>query len=317
MSKISHLLIPSLLLCFSSVGASAVTTNTITSFSTTPLYNDGSKTNMQIQAVGTNANITKVEVYIINDLYPDGISIYSASFSSKSSKNFSYDNSYTRPNNSIKISWHGKLATSEKSVTKAIPVIDGTTYSINKQLYTNTSRGKIYTFSNGSWTETSQTLKFTNFEDIYMPDYYHKLDLSIFKIKYNLSFPATMSCKRATLSISDKDNKFKNFSHTYGVFQIELKLTKSNQNYTLGLSNKLYVNQTTLEMSPVSKSGFVATDYFYFPRNEKRNEGNYKCHINLDGIGIDHSTFQSSFSYKSILNIMGDCRNSEYCITFE
>ena len=314
MSKISHLLIPSLLLCFSSVGASAVTTNTITSFLTTPLYSDGNKTNMQIQAVGTNANITKVEVYIINDLYPDGISIYSASFSSKSSKNFSYDNSYTRPNNSIKISWHGKLATSTKSVTKAIPVIDGTTYSINKQLYTNTSRGKIYTFSNGSWTETSQTLKFTNFEDIYMPDYYHKLDPRDFKLSISNEISDNFNFRSGTLTINNYQNAFKLISRKAEI-SFPLKLVNDAPGeYHLDFKNLLYVNKTTLEMSLGSKTNSVATHCLYFPHNQKQNEAEFNIKILLEGVGVDYSDFFLDFKYKSISNIFGDCHNSEYCI---
>lgn len=307
------LLLSSTALVSTSVGATTAT-NSLTSFKSGPLNNAGMLTQMEISATASLSNPLTVAVYIENDLYTSGKLIYTASIKKKGTESFTYNNQYTRTSNKLRIEW--KLKTDKTSHTATVNpgISNGEIINLNSSEYKVTSVSNITAYSALNGTRTSkQKLTFYNFEEKYIPDYYHKIDLTNFKIKNETNFPSELICESATFSISNVNNIFYRFtSGTAARFNLDMVLM--NGSYTFVFKDPLYVNPTTLEMLPSNEEGFVRTKHFYLPRNLKRTEETYLCQLRVNEIGIDNNDYIVNFRYKSLLNIIGDCHNSEFCI---
>ena len=307
------LLLSSSMLVFSSTGAAAPAC-ALVSFRSAPLNLDNVPTSMEVSAKATSTNKLLVEVYIINDLYTSGVKIANFSFSSDNQRSFVYENEYTRSSNKIKIIWKEIKTRVTKSETFDIDLSIGENFRLNSSVYTHESTANVITYIPGSGVRKSkQKITFYNFEDKYVPNFYHKIDLSTFQIENNSSFPSALSCKSAIFSITNVDNVFEKFG-TDSKIQLPLVLVSSNDKFSLSFESNLYVNPITLEMSPTFHTGFVETKHFYLPRASKQTEETYECVIRINSFGLDNDDFMVSFRYKSLLNTFGDCRNSEYCI---
>lgn len=307
------LLLSSSILVFSSVGADKATAELL-SFKSTPLNLDNVATIMEVSGKASTTQSLLVHVYVVNDLYPDGIEIANLTFKENKTETFSYHNEYTRTTNRIKIGWKQSKVIKENSAIFNIELSRSQNVRLNSSVYTHESRTNVITFvPNVGVERKKQKIIFYNFEDRYMPDFYHKIDLSTFKIKNESEYPSELNYKSAFFSISSINNSFSTFGNLKRL-QLPIKLLKSNGELSLAFQNKLFVNPITLEMSPKQSSGFVETKYFYLPRDSKQFEESYECTIKISCFGLDNDDFILTFRYKSLLNIFGDCRNSQYCI---
>lgn len=309
------LLISSILLCLTGSGATATTTASLSTFLTEPfsLYND--MTTMEISAVASTKDVFYYEIYIINDLYPDGELLFSGSFSSKKSKTYTYDNELTRTSNKISIKWHTSKIKKINVISHTVEMCKPKTIRIKESpyKYESTSNSLLYSSAVG-WKLVPQTLTFSNFDDHYVPDYYHKIDLSNFKITCNAGYPGELNYGNAFLYVSNANGKFNYLEQTGSKAVVTLSIKTSSRGYEMSFLKPLYVDQLTLQMSSTPRTGFVKTNYFYLPRDEKRFEEEYEFDLRINGLGIEKSTFVTTFRYKSVLNILGDCRNSKYCV---
>ena len=198
---------------------------------------------------------------------------------------------------------------------KQIDTISGSSYRISGSDCDYNTSGKIFTYKEASgWVSIVEKLTFTNFNDTYIPDYYHKIDLKEFKIKTSLSFPSILTCSSAYLYVTNYNGAFDDFKQNSGRAEFEISLAKSSSSYYLKFKDDLYVNPETLRMYSTNVPNTVKTSYLYFPVDGRRYEDKYNCYISINGLGISYSSFLLTFKYKSLLNIFGDCRNSEYCI---
>lgn len=300
-------------LCCSGIGA-VIPKQTFT-FRISAFHSYNVDTDFSITANASTSKKTKFIVYIINDSYPDGVKILEETFTTAITKYYKYNNQYTKlSNNSIKVNVIDIKSNTSQSFSHNIDVASSDTYRINDQVYTYTSASKIYTYSSGKWVTKHESLVFHNFQDKYVPNYYHKLDLSNFYIERTDTLPSEIPFKRGQLLISNLNNTFSSLSKDGSTVILDLNLNKIGTKYYLQLVDNLYVNQRNLDMSFVQKAGYVKTKHLYFPLNNKQNEETYVCTIILEGLGLDSSDFLLTFRYKSLLNIFGDCHNSEYCI---
>ena len=315
MKSLIKLLFLSISLTTTSIGAVPLKDdNGLTKVVCTPFYLDKKMSCISLTANATKTIRVSIKVSIVNDLYPEGIEIGTKAFSNISTYNLEYNNEYTRPNgNSIVIT---QTIFKEKTIiSHDIEAVTSNVKTVNESPYEYTSLSNFYTWSSktNKWKESKEIFVMTNFEEIYMPNYYHKIDISDFKIEYKTT-SGFINMRSGLLAITNLNGSFDSFEHDkkYAYFPIVLAGTSSN--YNLSFENKFYVDPMTLKMSPVPKDGYVETKNLYLPRNEKRSENNYDCMLTLDGLGQDNTKFLSRFKYKSTLNILGDCRNSEYCI---
>ena len=301
-------------MCYTSMGA-VIPKQPTFGFKISSLHTYKVSTDFSVTVTATTTNKIRVLVYIVNSVYPDGVNILDETFSKSATKNYTYDNQYTRPNNnSVKLTMIDVKSKTQQTSTHELEVVSGDTYRINDPIYTYKSASKIYSLSSGKWTITYESLVFHNFQDKYVPNYYHKLDLSNFYIERTGAIPPNLTFKRGQLLISNINNTFGSLSKDGSTVLLDLNLRKSGSTYYLEVDNDLFVNQRNLDMSFVEKEGYVKTKHLYFPLNNKKNEETYTCTIVIDGLGIDSSDFLLTFKYKSLLNIFGDCHNSEYCI---
>lgn len=306
-------LILSSFLCLTSTGAGKTKIG-VSSIKTMPFYLDGSITNIQISVSASKIDPVIIEVKVSNDFNIDGVSIYKNVLNSLQTVNIEYDNRYTRPEDNYLIV-DEKIGPSVKTYKHYVSLAKSSSVSLTDPVHVYNSVSQNYSYKSGVWTFSVETLKFYNFEDQYVPDFYHKIDPTYFYICPERSYNEdNLMFTGGYFTITNKDGLFNSFNHDSEIAFIPLTLVKKENKYVLAFANNLYVNKTTLEMSSSYKVGFVKTRYFYLPRNEKRYEDFYECGIVLTGLGQDKSNFISKFRYKSLKNIFGDCRNSKYCI---
>lgn len=308
------LLLLSTLTAMSGVGAGTDTNSGVYSLKCTPFYRAGINSKISFNVRASKMNKVIVTVDIVNDLYKDGITIYNKTYTAAGSANISYNNSYTRSSGNI---LRIKQGTSKrnKTIECEINVAKSSTIVIGDSIYNFESNSYYYSYSNSGWSKNKEKISFYNFEDCYMPAYYHQIDFSNFYIKLNETLnTSNISCENAVFGITNKNGIFNSFEHDSELAYFPLTFERKDSSFFLKLKNVLYVNPLTQEMSATQKTNFVKTRLIYLPKNEKRYEDEYNCYISLEGFGIDRADFLTNFKYKSLLNTFGDCRNSEYCI---
>lgn len=309
------LVILSLFTCATSIGATPIATTTfVDTVLIEPLHQDGRNSEISFNVGTTKTSPLTVTIKLINDYYPDGVVILKKIYTKNSTEIFLYDNSYTRPSNTISITW-GVKSTTGTTISHEVDCSKASAVRLNAEEFEYKSNSKClyYTRLRG-WTTLVEDITFSNFGDLYVADYYHKLDLSDFYLVDNSKFAHAITVGDILLEIQNVNGAFSNMTVTNNSLRVPLKLEKNTTRYYLTPKEILYVNPITLDMSSVKKDGYVQTNKIYFPRNGKRFENEYSCRIGITKFGIDGSQFVTSFKYKSLRNIIGDCRNSEYCV---
>ena len=309
-----RLLAFSSLLCISNIGA-MTSESRIKSFSIAPLYFDNLTTNISIGAFIVGNHYLSVQIFLINDLYPDGVEIYRAMLTESNTYNVEYLNEYTRPGmNIIRLTYMNIGTRQSYSSTHKISLATGEVINLNNEEYQFESKSRSLLLKNGAWSEINEKLIFNNFVDQYISNYYQKIDLSDFYIIKKSGFPKDLHFGDAYFSITNRNGAFDGIARNQESAIIPLTFVKDGDTYTLSLKEKLYVHPLSLQMSTIPHQYFVETKHIYFPRNEKRYEGEYQCSIVLKEFSSDLNTFITHFKYKSLLNVLGNCRNSEYCV---
>lgn len=288
--------------------------SSLKSLSFSSLYTTGEENQFDYSITCKNRYSLKLTILIANELYPDGKIIYENTFTSSEVGSFIYDNSFTKSKNNeiiVKQLCNGATKTSRQAVDTALT----STKRIDEPFFAYNSNSNLYKFTtSGGWSTSKEIINFVNFDEYYIPDYYHKLDPRDFKLSISNEISDNFNFRSGTLTINNYQNAFKLISRKAEI-SFPLKLVKdATGEYHLDFKNLLYVNKTTLEMSLGSKTNSAATHCLYFPLNQKQNEAEFNIKILLEGVGVDYSDFFLDFKYKSISNIFGDCHNSEYCI---
>ena len=307
------LLLLSTLTAVNSIGASSTTSQGISTIKCTPFYRAGINSTISITYKTMKKSNVVIIVDIVNSLYKEGTNIFKGVFTGASTINIPYDNNYSRNSgNTIRITQimggNTKIIEHEIDVAESsVAVIDGSIYNFESKSY-------FYIYENDTWLKKKETVTFYNFENQYVPNYYHQITISDFSIKLSESIDNKINCSNAVFAITNKNGIFDLFEHDEEFAYFPLDFENEGSVNNLKFKNDLFVNPQTHQMSPIQKPNYVRTTVLYLPINEKRFEDTYNCYISFVGFGIDRATFISNFKYKSLLNTFGDCRNSEYCI---
>lgn len=259
-----------------------------------------------------------IKIDIINDLYVDGVNIFTKSATTSGNYVFHYKNTYTRIKNTIRITTSsGKIGT-ETVVEKEINLVSENMINLNDDDMSQSSTKYLTYSTKEGYTYRSEKLEFVNFYDYYVPDYYHKLDIRDFKIHNDPLTKLDLQTGDGYLILTNSGKGFEKLCGGKKSCTLNVEIINDGSNYYhLEFKDKLYVNKYDLTMSKTKEKDYVETKYIYFPRNGYRSQEDYNLMILLNGVGVNRDNFYLNFKFKAIQNLIGDCHNSEYCVTVE
>ena len=275
-----------------------------------PLHYDSDSTVI----VASNMDNVNFKVLLSNE-YQDEREVLNVSNCSKGTHTFKLDNTYTRINNRIKVSYYSNGTwknSSEIEMKVSTPKIK---YITNNEPYTPLEKYKVLN-SRLSWRDRFASYSFNNFDGLYIPSFYHKIDLADFEILPDQISQESFSCNPA-LVLKNVNGVFDDIDGANSSVEFNLQLVKTEDGYSFELADDLYVDKQTLLLSSSYKEGYVKTKYIYLPRNDMREQSNYDAYFVLEDFGINNDVVFHKFELKATKNIFGDCRNSEYCIQEE
>lgn len=259
-----------------------------------------------------------VKIYIINSNFRGEHLYFEETYTSKEDVNVVYDNLDTAiKNNYVKIEWDCPKRNVHDYVQHSADISPGGDYNLEENEYRYISHAKCFRYLEDSgWTAHEQELEFSNFFDAYVPNFYHKIDPTEFKIESISGYTGDLIDRNSFFTISNLNGAFDSLNHDENNAILPIKIVSDNnyKTFHLEFSEDLFVNTQTLEMSLTRKPGFIKTQYLYLPINGKKYEKEYQCSISLNNFGYDDLNTVVNFKYVSVLNIIGDCHNSEYCI---
>ena len=272
-----------------------------------PLYYYGKTTTVEVT---TSALFCQYYLVISNDRYENQI-VASKTTTGVGKFTFTYDNSYTHATNEIHIEYrYGRKMYSSSSISMS-PVEDSYKHIVDNESVVST--GEIYVLDSSlNWSHHKVTYNFTNFDGLYMPDYYHKIRLDEFEINMDSQDKVFFDCE-PSLVIKNVNGVFNDVANAASV-EFPLKLLKTDTGFTFELKDIIYVNKETLFLSKTEKDGYVATKHIYLPRNDMQNQDKYTCFFAFQNFGVDKCFVRHNFELRALKNIIGDCQNSEYCI---
>lgn len=283
------------------------TTNPFETITISPLYYGKDSTFI----VQTKAAALQIKFYLSNDLYQDK-EIYSGLFAKSGTHYITYNNEFTRGTNQLYISYRSVTTWTSSEAVTLTPSSDKHRYLYDNQSFNSTSKVNVLSYSTMKWTGHYMNYSFTNFDGLYMPDYYHKIRLNDFVIKIAGDDRKLFTCN-PLLVINNVDGVFNDITTAESV-EFPLTLIRTDEGFTFELKDILYVHKETLKLSKTAKSGYVQTKHIFLPRNEMRNQDKYRAYFALQNFGIDRDLVKHNFELRALKNIIGDCQNSEYCI---
>ena len=300
-------IILSAILSKASNNSKAVSYDPFESVSISPLY-FGDVTTIKID---TKLYSLTMNFYISNDLVTNQL-ISGGTYFGTGTITLTYDNSYTRPTNQLHIRYKKNRNWVETEKITMNPVSGSAKSLVNNQSFSSKSKVSVFTYKTQTWSTRTMDYSFTNFDGLYIPDYYHKIRLDEFSINMSLEDQTLFSCE-PSLVISNVNGVFNDVS-TGNAVEFPLTLVKTNYGFTFQLRDTLYVHKETLMLSKTAKQGYVATKHIYLPRNDMQNQDKYKAYFAFLNFGIDKDLVKHNFELRAMKNIIGDCQNSEYCI---
>lgn len=261
-----------------------------------------------VESHSSSLNFT---IYLDNDNRHD-VPIVSDSLNEPGRYIYKYDNRYTRKNNQIKVVYNygsGEITSPyiarniEKGKTKYIEnnesIISESTYAILDE--------------NLSWNLKKAEYSFENFSGLYVPDFYHKIDLSSFKILVD-ELERPFFTQESRLNIYNVNGVFDDIEGAGELVTFNIDFDEVDDGFVPKLKDPLYVDRTTLLMSSTPKEGYVQTRHIYLPINAMDLQSEYNSYFFFGSFGLDQTSVFYRFEIKALLNTFGDCFNSEYCI---
>ena len=303
------MIIPMLLISLAS--NTRATTNAFESITISPLYQKKESTIV----VKTKSSYLKFLVFLQNDKYTN-ICIAQGEITKAGTYTYKYMNTYTRNQNQVYIRYCTSSTSfvdtpsGERNVSKPHYA-----YIEDNRSITETSTLLVFN-PDHSITTRKLTYSFSGFEGIYVPAFYHKIDLRDFKITLAKDDQVFFNGPNY-LVISNYDGVFSDIEGASKTVTIELKKSATGDVISFLPKSDLYVHPETLALSSTQKTGYVKTRHIYLPRNEMRNQDKYECYLKFEDFGAGKDVVYHNFKILALKNIFGDCSNSQYCIINE
>ncbi len=176
---------------------------------------------------------------------------------------------------------------------------------------------KIVAKRTGTFAITyDETYDFSGFLDYFLTDTYYSLSLDqyVFSRKCTLT---DFSYQEANLYINGGSKYFPGLSYSNDVTKIPLTLSKNGNKLSINFANTMYVEPKLLMMSMTPRSGYIATNHFFFPVNHNKDLEGLTFTFEIVGMGYSGLTARWDSSYLAINGLLGSCQNSEYCVDGE
>ena len=301
------MIIPFILVTLNAKSKAAV--SPFETISISPLYNRGNST----VVVTTRSSRFNFSMFIKNDIY-DAKEILSASITKPGTYTYKYDNAYTRNKNKVFLRYYTTSSESTVETEHIDRNLAKSSYGYIENNQSITTQSEIAIIrSDGVVNFRNLTYSFIGFDGLYVPSYYHKIDLSEFEILLGKNELPFFSCS-PSLVIKNYNNIFDDIEGANETVTFDLVTTSGSLGRTFKLKNTLYVDKETLRLSSTPKDGYVKTEHIYFPINDMQNQSKYECYFAFKDFGIDKSLIIHSFELRALRNTFGDCRNSKYCV---
>lgn len=307
------LLLPTLILSIVKAAIPfAVEEGMITSFLCAPLnYSQTSKMLLEVKAQKRTPIDVSIKIY--NAIYPLGKELFASTFNTYKNVVINYENEYTYVENKIEVVYtthKGKIVSSKKH---EVPLIKSEYVNINENKVTDKIPCSAFSLAKG-WYNAYATYTFDGFEDLYIPTFYHKIDFSEFKIHIPETFYDAFSAD-GELVIENYNAKYFNEDNDKNYSSIPLKVVKD-KNFFIHFEPAipLYVDMNTLEMSFTKHDDYVQTKHFYLPTNKYFSQNKYSFHYVFKNFGLNKSNLTHTFKFNALINSIGDCISSEYCV---
>ena len=273
----------------------------------TPLFLQGD-TKIYYSVTASKLNPCTFSIYISNDIYLEKVKIFSCDSIGTKSGVFVYSNEYTRQENTITLEYstfdeNEEYSVIVKPITKPRYIITDASLLIekNKSLHFTPEKG---------FESVLITYTFNGFDSLYIPTFYHKLDFSDFNFKIN-DYGFALFDPEINLYIENYQSSYLNKP----LLKIPLTISRElNNKVSLIPKEILYVNKETLEMSLEPHGGLYPTKHFYLPRNEYRTQDIYTFNLEFKNFGNECSQVIHTFKFKALMNNIGNCISSEYCV---
>lgn len=259
-----------------------------------------------------------LRIYLRNDKYPNRILVFQNSiFVSKGdtqdiSRLFVLD--HTLVDNSMNELTFSCVSNGieEQVIVKAALRFPSPFYPSEEQVSLTTPYN-YYELRDGVLSRKRDMFVFNGFSNIVDDDYYYYLDLSGLSIFSSNAF----TYSKVSLLIEESENLYRLFPESVpsGFRKLPVQIVARDlNNYDIRLAENLYVDPDTLLMSPKMREGFIATSKFYFPKDYYDTEHDVRFKLLIDGCGYNEIDIIYDFYYYSHLKLIGDCRDSQYCI---
>ena len=285
------------------------TTPPFASITVSPFYNKGDTTIVVI----TKSNNLHFSVFIQNDQHMN-LCICSDTINRAGTYTYKYDNAYSRNKNTVYVRYYTNDPTASIDTEHFSRDITRAKYELIEDNESITSDNELVVVkSDGTYSTRKVTYSFYGFDGLYVPSFYHKIDLLDYGILVDRNDLYYLSCN-PTLVIKNYNNIFEDVKGANETVTFNLKIKRATIGYSFELVDDLYVNQETLKLSSIPKEGYVKTKHIYFPVNEMQNQDKYECYFALNNFGIDKDFLIHHFELKALRNTFGDCSNSKYCI---
>jgi hypothetical protein len=143
---------------------------------------------------------------------------------------------------------------------------------------------------------------------------YHYLDLERYLFKYPNGYD--FSYKQAELTFMDRTGLFSSLdSKNRTIKSIPLKIISLGDEFYGFSYSSLYVRESDYAMSLTNEVYFVKTNKFYLPLNKQDEMFGFSFSIIMRDVGMLHNDYHFSFEYYFDNNLIGECSNSEYCLS--
>lgn len=178
----------------------------------------------------------------------------------------------------------------------------------------------VYRSIEGKWYQ-AERFTFKNMQQEIYLDKVPALDMSGIYFNYEMPKYIPLRYGYARLIIEGCAGVFLDVGEamaTEGNRKCALAIDKDEKkgNFRIHLTDQLYVNPMSLEMSTSPKEGYKQTNYLYFPRPVEEEE-TYVLRYMVDEFGANSSNFSYQFSVTISKNAFGSCSDSSFCLSSE
>lgn len=155
---------------------------------------------------------------------------------------------------------------------------------------------------------------FSNFEDLWINEFYYDLDISRFRFKYHNGNDNILNVD-AKLAIYDRYNNFPNFpigENMYRYLNLDVNHDENNECY-FKFKDPIYFDPLTHISSLNPESDYLISNSLLLPKNKEKELAYLPCYIELNIHSYVDYKLIGYFDLSYIKKYMGDCSDSEFC----